>query len=46
VCIKESKEDKAKEHHFMEAQTMQKDTREDNIVAKEEYLSIKVQLKV
>jgi hypothetical protein len=31
VCIEESEEDKAKEHHFMAAQTMQKDTREENV---------------
>jgi hypothetical protein len=42
MCIEESKEDKVEEHHFVEARTMQKDAREDNVVAKEEQLSTKV----
>jgi hypothetical protein len=33
MCIEELEEDKAKEHHFVEAQTVHKDTREDNVVA-------------
>jgi hypothetical protein len=35
MCIEKSKEDKAKEHHVVEAQIMQKDARE-NVVVKEE----------
>ncbi len=46
MCIEELEEDEAEEQHFMEAHTMQKDAREDNIVVKEEQLSTKVQLKV
>jgi hypothetical protein len=46
VCIEESEKKEAKEHHFMEVEIMQKDTREENVVAKEEQLSIKVELKV
>jgi hypothetical protein len=42
VCIEESKEDKVEEHHFVEAQTMQKDAREENVVAQEEQLFTKV----
>jgi hypothetical protein len=42
MCIKKSEEDEAKEHHFVEAQTVQKDAREDNVVAKEERLSIEM----
>jgi hypothetical protein len=42
VCIEESEEDEAKEQHFVEAQIMQKDTREENVVVKEEQLSTKV----
>jgi len=33
MCIEKSKEDETKEHHFVEAQIMQKDAREENIVA-------------
>jgi hypothetical protein len=36
VCIEKLEEDKVKEHHFEEAQTMQKDTREEKVVAQEE----------
>ncbi len=36
----------AEEHHFVEAQIVQKVGREENIVVKEEQLSTKVQLKV
>jgi hypothetical protein len=32
VCIEKSEENEVKEHQFVEAQTMQKDTREKNIV--------------
>jgi hypothetical protein len=42
VCIEESKEDKIEEHHFVEAQTMQKDAKEENVVAQEEQLFTKV----
>jgi hypothetical protein len=33
VCIEESEEDEVVEHHIVEAQTVQKDAREDNVVA-------------
>jgi len=46
VCIEKSKGNEAEEQHFVEAWTVQKDTREENIVLKEEHLSTKVQLKV
>ncbi len=36
VCIEKLEEDEAEEHHFVEAHTMQKDTREENVVAQEE----------
>ncbi len=39
MCIEESEEDEAEKQHFVEAQTMQKDVREENIVAKKEQLS-------
>jgi hypothetical protein len=42
VCNERSKEDKAKEHHFVETQTMHKDAREENIVVQEEQLFIEV----
>jgi hypothetical protein len=42
VRIEESKENEVKEQHFVEAKTMQKDAREENVVTKEEHLSIKV----
>jgi hypothetical protein len=42
MCIKESEEHEAEEHHFVEAQIVQKDVREDNVVVKEERLSIEV----
>jgi hypothetical protein len=35
VSIEESTEDEAEEQHFVEAQIVQKDAREENIVAKE-----------
>jgi hypothetical protein len=38
VCIEKSEEDKVEEHHFEEAQAMQKDTREEKVVAQEEQL--------
>ncbi len=46
MCIEKSEEDEAEEHHFVEAQIVQKVGREENIVVKEEQLSTKVQLKV
>jgi hypothetical protein len=46
VCIEELEEDEVEEHHLVEAQIVQKDAREENVVAKEEYLSTKVSLKV
>jgi hypothetical protein len=42
VFIEESKDDKAMEQHFVEAQIVQKDVREENIVEVEEQLSTKV----
>jgi hypothetical protein len=42
VCTEETKEDKVEEQHFMEAWTIQKDTREENVVLKEKQLSTKV----
>jgi hypothetical protein len=42
VCLEESKENEVEEHHFVEAQTMQKDTREENVVTQEEQLFTKV----
>jgi hypothetical protein len=38
MCIEELKEDEAKDHHFVAAQTLQKDTREENVVMQEEQL--------
>jgi hypothetical protein len=35
VCIEELKEDEVEEHHFVEVQIVQKDAREENIVAHE-----------
>ncbi len=46
VRIEESKENEVEEQHFVEEKTMQKDAREENVVTKEEHLSIKVQLKI
>jgi hypothetical protein len=46
VCIEELKEDEVEEQHFVEAQIVQKDAKEENIIAKEKQLSIEVQLKV
>ncbi len=46
MCIEELKENEATKEHFVEAQTMQKDAREEKVVAKEKHLSTKVQLKV
>jgi hypothetical protein len=46
MCIDESKEDEVEEQHFVEAQIVQKDAREENVLAKEEQLPTKVQLKV
>jgi hypothetical protein len=36
VCLKELEENEVEKHHFVEAQTMQKDTREENVVTQEE----------
>jgi hypothetical protein len=38
MCIKELEENKAEEHHFMEAQIVQKDAKEENVVVQEEQL--------
>jgi hypothetical protein len=35
MWIEKLKEDEATEHHFVEAQTLHKDAREENIVAQE-----------
>jgi hypothetical protein len=45
VCIEELEEDKVEDHHFVEAQIVQKDVKEGNVVAKKEQLSIEIQLK-
>ncbi len=42
MCIEESEEDEAKEHHIVEAQTMQKDAREENVVVQEKQLFTEV----
>jgi hypothetical protein len=42
VCLEESEENEAEEHHFVEAQTMQKDKREENVVTQKEQLFIEV----
>jgi hypothetical protein len=42
MCIEELEENEVEEHHFVKAQTVQKDAREENVVAKEEYLFIDV----
>jgi hypothetical protein len=44
MCIEESEEDEVEEHHFVEAQIVQKDAREENIVAQEKQLFIEVWL--
>jgi hypothetical protein len=36
MCIEESVEDEVEEQHFVEAQIVQKDAREENVVVKEE----------
>jgi RecB family endonuclease NucS len=46
MFIEESKEDKVVEQHFVEAQTMQKDAREENIIEAKEQASTKVQVEV
>ncbi len=33
ACIEESEEEEVEKHHFVEAQIVQKDTREENVVA-------------
>jgi hypothetical protein len=35
VCIEKLEEDEVEEHHFVEAQIVQKDAREDNVIAHE-----------
>jgi hypothetical protein len=35
MCIENSKENEAMEQHFVEAHTLQKDIREENVVVKE-----------
>jgi hypothetical protein len=42
VCIEELEKNKAKEHHFVEAWTVQKDAREENVVVQKEQPFIKV----
>jgi hypothetical protein len=42
MCIEESKENKAEEHHFVEAQILHKYIREENVVVQEEQLFIEV----
>ncbi len=37
-------EDEVEEHHFVEAQTVQKDAREENVVVQEEQLFIEMYL--
>jgi hypothetical protein len=44
MFIEELKEDKVMEHHFVEAQTLQKGVRGENIVEAKEQLSIEVQV--
>jgi hypothetical protein len=42
VFIEELEEDEAVEQHFVEEQTTEKDTREENIIKVEEHLSLEV----
>ncbi len=44
VCLKELEENEVEKHHFVEAQMMQKDTREENVITQEEQLFTKMQL--
>jgi hypothetical protein len=46
MFIEKSKEDESMEQHFVEAQIMQKATKEENVVEVEEELSIEMQMKV
>ncbi len=46
MFIEESKKDEVVEQHFVEAQMVQKDAREENVVMVEEQLSIEVQMDV
>jgi hypothetical protein len=46
LCIEELEEDEIEEHHFVAAQTLQKDVKEENVVPQEEHLFIEVQLNV
>jgi len=42
VFIEDSGDDEAVEQHFVQKQTMEKDTREEIIIEVEEHLSLKV----
>ncbi len=44
MCIEELEEDEAKEHHFVEAQIVQNDARDENVVAQKEQLFTKLWL--
>jgi hypothetical protein len=46
MCIEELEEDEAEEHHLVEAQIVQKDAREENIIIQEQQLFIELQLNV
>ncbi len=46
MFIDESEDDEAVEQHFVEAQTMEKDTREENIIKVEEQLSLEIQVEI
>jgi len=46
VFIEESKDDEAVEQHFVATQTMEKDTREENIIEVEEQLSLEIHVEV
>jgi len=44
VFIEESEDDEGVEQHFVEEQTMEKDTREENIIEVEKHLSLEIQV--
>jgi hypothetical protein len=46
MFIEEPKDDKAVEQHFVVTQTMEKDTREENIIEVEEQLSLEIHVEV
>jgi hypothetical protein len=46
MCIEKLEEDEAEEHHLVEAQIVQKDAREENIIMQEQQLFTKLQLNV